>query len=252
MTCSQIQGLQRRSSCASAPSPVHLIWLHRSGNAVTISTVAAVATAAVAPLSIAVVSVGSAVLFAKWVVDVYLNTYVFYFHPVNQFFADLAFSPANIACIMGYVIDLTILMHRLFAIDVSEERVISVLEGYTKSGEIIQVHNDIRKFVNSGNLRHLGEDNVLNEIICLIEKYRFDSKWCRIGPGLTYLCCSSPSWFYCRSMVFAFSSWRPQKFQVTPCLPWIIDFTIRDCPSIFIECRCMAGSYNHAGCPYEK
>jgi len=129
-----------------------------SGDAVTISTVAAVATAAVAPVSIAVVSVGSAVLFAKWVVDVYLNT------------------PANIACIMGYVVDLTILMHRLFAVDVSEERVVSVLEGYAKSGEIVQVHNDIRKFVNSSNLRHLGEDNVLNEIIRLIGKHRFDSQ----------------------------------------------------------------------------
>lgn len=77
---------------------------------------------------------------------------------------------------MGYVVDLTILMHRLFAVDVSEEHVVSTLEGYAKSGEIVQVHNDIRKFVASGNLRHLGEDNVLNEIIRLIGKHRFNSK----------------------------------------------------------------------------
>jgi hypothetical protein len=77
---------------------------------VTISTVAAVATAAVVPVSIAVMSVGSAVLFAKWVVDIYLNMYVLHFHPADQI-ADLTSSPANITCIMGYVVDLTILMH---------------------------------------------------------------------------------------------------------------------------------------------
>ena len=90
MTYSQSRGLQRRSSCAYASWSGNLTWPHSSGEAVTISTVAAVATAAVAPLSIAVVSVGSAVLFAKWVVDVYRNTYVWHFHSAGQI-ADLLF-----------------------------------------------------------------------------------------------------------------------------------------------------------------
>ena len=55
--------------------------------------------------------------------------------------------------------------HRLFTVDVSDEHVVSVLEGYANLGEIVQVHNNIRKFVKSGSLFHLGKDNVLNEII---------------------------------------------------------------------------------------
>jgi hypothetical protein len=77
---------------------------------------------------------------------------------------------------MAYIMDLTIVMHRLFTIDVSEEHVISVLDSYVKSGELAQVHNNICQFVNSGSLRRFGEDNVLKEIINLIEKHRANSK----------------------------------------------------------------------------
>jgi len=77
---------------------------------------------------------------------------------------------------MGYVVDLTIVMHRIFKVDASEANVASVLADYAKSGEIVQVHNDIRKFVNSGGLRRLGEDHVLSEIIRLIERHRANSK----------------------------------------------------------------------------
>jgi len=131
-----------------------------SGDTMSISTVAALATAAVSPLSIAITCVGSAVIFAKWVSGVYQNT------------------PDNIACIMAYIVDLTIVMHRLFTVtvDVTEEHVVSVLEGYVKSTELRQIHNDIRTFVRSSGLRHLGEDNVLKEIIRLIEKHRVESK----------------------------------------------------------------------------
>lgn len=91
---------------------------------------------------------------------------------------NVALSPDNIACIMACIRDLTIVMHRPFAVtvDVTEEHVVSVLEGYVKSTELRQIHNDIRTFVRSSGLRHLGEDNVLKEIIRLIEKHRVESK----------------------------------------------------------------------------
>ena len=64
------------------------------------------------------------------------------------------------------------MMHRLFTVDVSEEHVISVLEDYVKSGEIAQVHNDIRKFVNNMSaLRLANKDYTLDEIIRLIENH---------------------------------------------------------------------------------
>jgi hypothetical protein len=77
---------------------------------------------------------------------------------------------------MAYIVDLTIVMHRLFTAEVSEEHVVSVLDSYVKSGELAQVHRDICQFVNSGSLRRFGEDNVLKETINLIEKHRDNSK----------------------------------------------------------------------------
>jgi hypothetical protein len=75
---------------------------------------------------------------------------------------------------MGYIIDITIVMHRLSsAVDVSEQTVESVLKDYAKSSQISQVHNDIRRFINHNfPLRLRDNDYTLNEIIRLIEKYR--------------------------------------------------------------------------------
>jgi hypothetical protein len=74
---------------------------------------------------------------------------------------------------MGYIVDLTIVMHRLSAVEVSKERVVSILEDYVVSGNISQVHNDIRKFVSDIPTLRLGDkDHTLNEIIRLIEKHR--------------------------------------------------------------------------------
>jgi len=123
-------------------------------NGLTVATVAALASAASNPAGIAILAVGSVVLIVKWLFDVYQNT------------------SHNIACIMAYIVDLTILMHRLSEIEMSEERVISTLQDYARSGEIAQVHNDIRTF--SGrmpSLRLEGNDASLTEIIRLIEKH---------------------------------------------------------------------------------
>jgi hypothetical protein len=90
----------------------------------------------------------------------------------SDFLLIYTYSSHNIACIMAYIVDLTILMHRLSEIEMSEERVISTLQGYARSGEIAQVHNDIRAF--SGRMPSLRlEDNdaALTEIIRLIEKH---------------------------------------------------------------------------------
>jgi hypothetical protein len=87
-----------------------------------------------------------------------------------------AYSSHNIACVMAYIVDLTILMHRLSEIEMSEEHVISTLQDYARSGEIAQVHNDIRTFsVRVPNLRLEGNDAALIEIIRLIEKHRVRS-----------------------------------------------------------------------------
>jgi hypothetical protein len=64
-------------------------------------------------------------------------------------------------------------MHRLSAIEISEERVASTLESYARSGEIAQVHNDIRAFTSRIPSPRLSDkDYTFDEIIRLIEKYR--------------------------------------------------------------------------------
>ncbi len=74
---------------------------------------------------------------------------------------------------MAYIVDLTIVMHRLSAIDVSEESVVSTLKNYAKSAEIAQVHNDIRTFCERIPSSRLGDkDYTLDETIRLIEKHR--------------------------------------------------------------------------------
>jgi hypothetical protein len=74
---------------------------------------------------------------------------------------------------MAYIVNLTIVMHRLSAVDISEESIISAINGYANSTEIAQVHNDIRTFcgrIPSSRLH--DKDYALEETIRLIEKHR--------------------------------------------------------------------------------
>ena len=81
------------------------------------------------------------------------------------------YSSHNIACVMAYIVDLTIIMHQLSAIEISEDRVVSTLKDYARSGEIAQVHNDIRAF-SSRIPRFSGRDDTFDEIIRLIREHR--------------------------------------------------------------------------------
>jgi hypothetical protein len=82
------------------------------------------------------------------------------------------YSSHNIACVMAYIVDLTIIMHRLSAIEISEEGVVSTLKSYARSGEIAQVHNDIRAFSSRIHGPRLSDkDYTFDEIIRLIEKH---------------------------------------------------------------------------------
>jgi hypothetical protein len=65
---------------------------------------------------------------------------------------------------MAYIVDLTIVMHRLSAINISEESVVSALTDYAKSAEIAQVHNDICTFCKCIPSSRLGDkDYTLDE-----------------------------------------------------------------------------------------
>ena len=78
---------------------------------------------------------------------------------------------------MGYIVDLTIVMHSLFWLkrSVFEDAVDSILKKYAESGNQAQVHNEIRVFVGDTTTLCLGHsDHVPDEIVCLIKKYCVD------------------------------------------------------------------------------
>ena len=145
--------------------------LYSPGDGLGVATVASLASAATTPAGIAIISLGLAGQLFKWIFDIYQNTYV-----CGQGLgrhADYTFSPGNVACVMAYIADLTIVMHRLSSTELSEERVVTILTDYAKSKAISQVHNDIRKFVKDiPTLRLKDKDHALDEIIRLIEKHR--------------------------------------------------------------------------------
>ena len=87
-------------------------------------------------------------------------------------------SPDNIACVMGYIVDLTIVMRKLsdIALDISKQNIESALKEFTE-GDITRVHQDIRKFLTPTSTVSLAnKDIVLGEIIDLIHMYCNGSK----------------------------------------------------------------------------
>lgn len=59
-------------------------------------------------------------------------------------------SPENIACVMGYIVGLTIVIRKLLDVDldISKESITSALEDFTQ-GDITNVHHDIRQFLTT-------------------------------------------------------------------------------------------------------
>ncbi|KAH9968483.1 hypothetical protein BGW80DRAFT_654975 [Lactifluus volemus] len=86
----------------------------------------------------------------------------------------------NICCIMGYIVDLTVILHELFLSghDVSGRQVQSVMDRHDKSGPKSQIHNDIRRFLSgTASFTSRGSDMIPKKIIDLIAQN------CRSAPG---------------------------------------------------------------------
>jgi len=74
---------------------------------------------------------------------------------------------------MGYIIDLTIVMRKLSNVssDISKESIESALKEFTE-GDITRVHLDIRNFlITKSTVSLANKDSVLGEIINLIHMY---------------------------------------------------------------------------------
>jgi hypothetical protein len=146
--------------------------LYSPSDGLTLATVAALAGAASSPAGIVIIGVGSIVWIAKGFL---MSTKTGACPGLGQdvLVQPDIYSSHNIACVMAYIVDLTIIMHRLSAIEISEESVVSTLKDYARSGEISQVHNDIRAFSSRILSPHRRDkDHTFEEIARLIEKHR--------------------------------------------------------------------------------
>ncbi|KAG8922062.1 hypothetical protein FRC02_012162 [Tulasnella sp. 418] len=91
-------------------------------------------------------------------------------------------SPQALAlqCLMAYIVDLSLVMRRLFSEmqgsqTISQHKLSEVLREYGDSSLRLQVHTEISIFVNKGDIHEpIRKDKVLDEVVELLEKYRFD------------------------------------------------------------------------------
>jgi len=133
------------------------------GGAMGVAAAAAGIAAAIAPVSgpaaIVVGPVAAVVFLAAWAYGVYHRT------------------PANIRCLIGYVVDLTIIMQAIFRAslphkegEVDQEHIKEIVDKYDRSETKKDVHDAIRSFVHEQNL--LAREGVVDKIEELINQYR--------------------------------------------------------------------------------
>ncbi|KAI9456381.1 hypothetical protein BJY52DRAFT_1417161 [Lactarius psammicola] len=97
--------------------------------------------------------------YADWVHDVYRD------------------SQENVRCVMGYIVDLTVILDGIFrtaASDMSPNHTLQVFERHVKSGHRDAIHRDIRSFITEAfEIRSFvpQKDLVLEKIIDLIKQF---------------------------------------------------------------------------------
>jgi hypothetical protein len=91
-----------------------------------------------------------------------------------------AHSPKVLRCLMGYIVDLTLVMDQLFLNTLvskpprllTEEQIDAALEDY-KNSEAIKVHRAIREYVNEATFGEiLRANNAQQKVIELIQQHR--------------------------------------------------------------------------------
>ncbi|KAH9170085.1 hypothetical protein EDB89DRAFT_1908087 [Lactarius sanguifluus] len=97
--------------------------------------------------------------FADWVHDAYRG------------------SQENVRCVMGHIIDLTVILDAIFNTppdDISPEHVQLVIDRHVHSGRRNRIHRDIRRFVTEASVVRFSvphKDLILEKIIDLIQEF---------------------------------------------------------------------------------
>ncbi|TDL13542.1 hypothetical protein BD410DRAFT_903273 [Rickenella mellea] len=124
-----------------------------------------VATPLSGPIAPVIAGVGLSVMFVNWLFGVYTNT------------------PGTLRSLMGYIVDLTIVLETLFWLKaaqpknpaVSSDDVEAAFSSYNSSEERVKVHREIRSYVdNMSLLDHAHPDNAHDEVLRLIKAHRRD------------------------------------------------------------------------------
>ncbi|TDL20159.1 hypothetical protein BD410DRAFT_791245 [Rickenella mellea] len=124
-----------------------------------------VVTPLAGPIAPAVAGIGLSVMFVNWLFGVYTNT------------------PGTLRSLMGYIVDLTIVLETLFWLKaaqpnnpaVSSDDVEAAFSLYNSSEERVKVHREIRSYVdNMSLLDHAHPDNAHDEVLRLIKAHRRD------------------------------------------------------------------------------
>ena len=86
-------------------------------------------------------------------------------------------SQENVRCVMGYIVNLTVILDGIFktaAGNLTEDAVLKVMEAHVRSGRMDRIHRDIRSFVTETFTIWFAvpqKDLVFEKIIDLIKRY---------------------------------------------------------------------------------
>ncbi|KAF7419488.1 hypothetical protein PC9H_002079 [Pleurotus ostreatus] len=133
------------------------------GGITLVGTIAGIIGGLSGPAAPIVIPIVATVVFAKWVYDVYKQ------------------SAPVLRCLMGYIVDLTIIMQILFMLTRGDPRPVSnrmiklATKTYAESPAKIHIHNQIQDYVERNDVfKRMHRDGVLAKIVDLIEKWKIE------------------------------------------------------------------------------
>ncbi|KAF7968059.1 hypothetical protein HWV62_32083 [Athelia sp. TMB] len=133
-----------------------------SENIDTLNNFIGIATAVSAPLAPAALALGLSAMFVAWIAKLFAK------------------SPETLRCLMGHIVDLTLVMELLFSQTLRLERpfrltwaqVETALEAYSAT-TLPEVHRQIREYTEASSFAQIiHADNAHERIIALINQYR--------------------------------------------------------------------------------
>ncbi|KDQ53304.1 hypothetical protein JAAARDRAFT_39370 [Jaapia argillacea MUCL 33604] len=148
-----VEELRDTDTAAPNPNDVVVAAVPKVGAAVSLANAAANPGA---PIIVPIVAV---VLLASWAYAVYRKT------------------PGTVRCLMGYIVGLIIIMHKVFGLmqnkdALSNESVMQTVRDYNQSPEKRDIHLAIRTFVDDTSIwKYTQKDIVFDRIVSLIEEH---------------------------------------------------------------------------------